>query len=69
MLQKALSYSHPIIIRMKTQLSHPESDGASLRPRIIDVSEDRYATVKELVEPGDTAHFERKGGETTLVIR
>jgi hypothetical protein len=54
---------------MKTQLSHPGSDGASLRPRIIDVSEDRYATVTELVGPGDTAHFERKGGETTLVIR
>jgi hypothetical protein len=54
---------------MKAQQSNPESDGVSLRPRIIDVSEDRYATVKDLIEPGDTAHFERKGGETTLVIR
>lgn len=54
---------------MKTQLSYPESDRAALRPRIINVSEDRYATVKRFVGPGDTAHFERKGGETTLVIR
>lgn len=54
---------------MGTQLSHPTSDGASLRPRIIDVSEDQYATVKEFVGPGDTAYFERKGGETTLVIQ
>lgn len=54
---------------METQLLHPESGGPSLRPRVVDVSEESYATVRDLVEPGDTPHFERKAGETTLVIR
>ena len=69
MLQKVFVYSKLIIIRMKTQLSHSKSDGPSLRPRIVDVSEEQYAAAKALVEPDDTAHFERRRGETTLVIR
>lgn len=54
---------------MKAQRSHPDSGGASLRPRVVDVSGDTYAAVEAVVEAGDTAYFERKGGETTLVIR
>jgi len=54
---------------MEAQLLHTESRGPSLRPRVVDVSEESYATVAALVEPGDSAYFERKAGDTTLVIR
>lgn len=54
---------------MEAQLLQPQSEGPSLRPRVVDVSEESYATVTALVEPGDTAYFERKAGDTTLVIR
>lgn len=54
---------------MEAQLSHAESEGPSLRPRVVDVSGESYATVTALVEPDDSAYFERKAGDTTLVIR
>jgi len=54
---------------MKAQPSQTESEGPSLRPRVVDVSDESYATVTALVEAGDSAYFERKAGDTTLVIR
>lgn len=68
MLQKVRITTHRTIQYMKAQQSRSQSEGPSLRPRVIDVSEESYAAVRALVESGDTAYLERKAKDTILVI-
>ena len=53
---------------MQLEVTRSESEGASLRPRVADVSEEPYAAVQTLIEPEQKAYFERKSGETVLII-